>query len=48
MYQYGYYVSGQKVILGTVSEGEYSGKKKEIDWANKIDPASKWFIEDMV
>ena len=45
MYQYGYYISGYKVILGTVSENEYLEKKKEIDWANKIDPESKWFIE---
>ena len=45
MYQYGYYVSGQKVIIGTVSEDEYLGKKKEIDWANKINPESKLFIE---
>ena len=45
MYQYGYYVAGEKVVLGTIGQSEFDGKQKEINWANKIDPGSRWFIE---
>ena len=45
MYQYGYYVAGEKVVLGTIGQSEFDGKQKEINWANKIDPDSRWFIE---
>lgn len=45
MHQYGYYIRGEKVVLGTVDNNKLNQKQKEINHANKIDPASRWFIE---
>ena len=44
-YVYGYYVAGNRNELGTVTPDEYNAKKREIDYANKLDPGSRWFIE---
>lgn len=45
MYEYGYYVGGKRVVLGSVSDNMLEAKQREIKHANKIDPASRWFIE---
>jgi hypothetical protein len=46
-FEFGYYLQGRKVILGTVPVNQAEGKQKEINYANKIDPESKWFIQEV-
>ena len=45
MYRYGYFIDGQKVILGIIDVSELKTKEAEIRIANEFDPSSKWFIE---
>lgn len=44
-FEYGYYIHGKREVLGEVNKNEYAAKKREIDYANKIDPVSNWFLE---
>jgi hypothetical protein len=45
MYEYGYFIAGQKIILGTIEENELETKSREINYDNKIDPISHWFVQ---
>jgi hypothetical protein len=38
-------IAGNKIILGTVTGKEVEAKRKEIAYADKIDPKSLWYIE---
>ena len=44
IYEYGFYSCGLRIIIGSVTQEQYESKIKEINYANKINPGSRWFI----